>query len=113
VSQVINHGPLLRKQGHEVYTSTLTGLGERSHLLRKDNDLDTHIQDVIQLFEYEDLNDVILVGHSYGGMVIGGAAEKILQRIKRLVYLDAYIPQDGKSVFDLIPDLKQIYEKNQ
>ena len=103
--------PLLRKQGHEVYTPTLTGLGERSHLLRKDIDLDTHIQDIIQVFEYEDLNEVILVGHSYGGMVIGGAAEKIAQRIKCLVYLDAYIPQDGKSAFDLIPGLKEIYER--
>ena len=81
-------------------------MGERSHLLRKDIDLDTHIQDIIQVFDYEDLNKVILVGHSYGGMGIGGAAEKITQRIKRLVYLDAYIPQDDKSAFDLIPGLE-------
>ena len=89
---MINHGPLLRKQGHEVYTSTLTGLGERSHLLRKDNDLDTHIQDVIQLFEYEDLNDVILVGHSYGGMVIGGAAEK-----SEIACLTSVLPHFGQA----------------
>jgi hypothetical protein len=74
--------PLLRKQSHEVYTPTLTGLGERSHVLRKDIDLDIHIQDITRVFKYEDLNEVILLGHSYGGMVIGGAAEKIPDRIK-------------------------------
>jgi pimeloyl-ACP methyl ester carboxylesterase len=103
--------PFLEKHGHNVYTPTLTGLGERSHLLRQDINLDTHIKDIIQVFEYEDLNKVILVGHSYGGMVIGGVSEKIPHRIKHLVYLDAYIPQDGKSGFDLIPGLKEIYEK--
>lgn len=103
--------PLLTKHGHKVYTPTLTGLGERSHLLTEDIDLDTHIQDITQMFEYEDLNDVILVGHSYGGLVIGGTAEKVPHRIKRLVYLDGYVPQDGKNAFDLIPGLKEIYEK--
>jgi pimeloyl-ACP methyl ester carboxylesterase len=93
---------------HKVYTPTLTGLGERSHIPRKDIDLNTHVLDITQVFEYEDLNDVILVGHSYGGMVIGGVAEKKPHRIKRLVYLDRYIPQDGKSAFDLIPCLKEI-----
>ena len=65
------------KSGHEVYTPTLTGLGERSHLLTKDIGLDTHIKGIFQVMEYEDLNNVILVGHSYGGLVIGGVAEKI------------------------------------
>jgi pimeloyl-ACP methyl ester carboxylesterase len=69
--------PLLTSHRHRVNTPTLTGLGERSHLVREDIDLSTHILDIIQVFEYEDLDDVILVGHSYGGMVIGGAAEKI------------------------------------
>src|SRR5580700_2534506 len=80
--------PLLRAAGHEVYTPTLTGLGERSHLLRPDIDLDTHIADVVGVLRYEDLTDVILVGHSYGGMVITGVADRALARIGQLVYLD-------------------------
>ena len=89
---------LLCKSGHEVYTPKLTGLGERSHLLTKVIGLDTHIKDIFQ-----DLNNVILVGHSCRGLVIGGVAEKIPHRIKHLVYLDGYIPENGKSVFDLVP----------
>lgn len=103
--------PLLRKNGHVVYTPTLTGLGERSHLVNKSIGLDTHILDIVQVLEYEDLNEVILLGHSYGGMVIGGATEKIPQRIGRLVYLDAYIPQDNKRAFDLVPGLETIYRE--
>ena len=103
--------PLLTNQSHKVYTPTLTGLGERSHLLRENIDLNTHILDIIQVFEYEDLYDVILVGHSYGGMVIGGVAEKIPERIKRMVYIDGYIPEDGKTAFDLIPGLEDVYKK--
>lgn len=94
---------LLCKSGHEVYAPTLTGLGERSHLLTKVIGLDTHIKDIFQVIEYEDLNNVILVGHSYRGLVIGGVAEKIPHRIKHLLYLDGYIPEDGKSAFDLVP----------
>jgi pimeloyl-ACP methyl ester carboxylesterase len=100
--------PLLSKDGHEVYTPTLTGLGERSHLVSKDIGLDTHILDIIQVLEYEGLNKVILVGHSYGGLVIGGVAEKVPERIRRLVYLDAYIPQDNKSAFDIESYLETI-----
>jgi pimeloyl-ACP methyl ester carboxylesterase len=103
--------PLLRKYGHDVYFPTLTGLGERSHLVSKDIDLYTHIRDVTQVLECEDLNEVILVGHSYGGLVIGGVAERIPERIKRLVYLDAYIPQDNKSAFDIEPGLETIYQE--
>lgn len=103
--------PILRKSHHEAYTLTLTGLGERSHLVSRDVSLNTHIQDVTQVFEYEDLSGVILVGHSYGGLVISGVAEEMANRIKRLVYLDGYIAEDGKSAFDLIPGLKEIYEK--
>jgi pimeloyl-ACP methyl ester carboxylesterase len=102
--------PLLTSHRHRVNTPTLTGLGERSHLVREDIDLSTHILDIIQVFEYEDLDDVILVGHSYGGMVIGGAAEKIPNRIKGLVYLDGYIPKDGKTAFDLVPGLEDVYK---
>jgi pimeloyl-ACP methyl ester carboxylesterase len=103
--------PLLSKDGYFVYTPTLTGLGERSHLVTRDTGLYTHIRDIIQVFEYEDLEEVVLVGHSYGGLVIGGVAEKIPQRIRRLVYLDAYIPQDNKSAFSLEPGLETIYKK--
>ena len=103
--------PFLRKGGHEVYTPTLTGLGERSHLVSRDIGLHTHILDIIQVFEYENLSKVTLVGHSYGGLVIGGVAAKVPERIIRLVYLDAYIPQDSKSAFDIIPGLETIYKE--
>ena len=103
--------PLLSNASHEVHTPTLTGLGERSHLVSRDIGLDTHILDIIQVLEYENLNEVMLVGHSYGGLVIGGVAEKVPGRIRRLVYLDAYIPQDNKSAFDIIPGLETIYKE--
>lgn len=95
--------PLLRSAGHDVFTPTLTGLGERSHLLSPDIGLDTHIQDVVMMLEYEDLDDVVLVGHSYGGMVITGVSEHAAQRLSHLVYLDAFIPQDGQSFKDVAP----------
>lgn len=92
---------LLRAAGHDVYTPTLTGLGERAHLLSPRVDLDTHIQDVAAVLRYEDLRDVILVGHSYGGMVITGAADRSADRVGRLVYLDAANPKDGQSLVDV------------
>jgi pimeloyl-ACP methyl ester carboxylesterase len=101
--------PLLKN--HRVYTPTLTGLGEKCHLLREDIDLNTHILDIVQVFEYEELDDVILVGHSYGGMIISGVAEQVPDKIRRLVYLDGYIPEDGKTAFDLIPGLEDEYKK--
>src|SRR5881409_3342030 len=81
--------PLLRAAGHEVYTPTLTGLGERAHLLTRDVGLATHVQDVINVLTYEELTDLLLVGHSYGGMVITGVAERLPARVRQLVYLDA------------------------
>jgi pimeloyl-ACP methyl ester carboxylesterase len=93
---------LLRAAGHDVFTPTLTGLGERSHLLRPDIGLELHIQDILQVLEYERLNGVILVGHSYGGMVISGVADRATDRIATLVYLDAALPQDGQAMFDLL-----------
>jgi pimeloyl-ACP methyl ester carboxylesterase len=93
---------LLEKSGHQVHTPSLTGLGERKHLARPDIDLDTHIEDVISLLEMEDLRDVTLVGHSYGGMVITGAADRAHARIKRLVYLDAFVPENGKCTLDYV-----------
>jgi pimeloyl-ACP methyl ester carboxylesterase len=95
--------PLLRAQGHTVFTPTLTGLGERAHLLSASVDLETHLKDVVALFEYEDLDQVILVGHSYGGMVIAGVAGRLASRIARLVYLDAFLPDDGKALKDYAP----------
>lgn len=92
---------LLRQAGHEVHAPTLTGLGERSHLLGADIDLDLHIRDVSALLHYEDLRDVILVGHSYGGMVITGVADRASDRIGRLVYLDAANPVNGQSLVDV------------
>jgi len=95
--------PLLRAAGHEVVTPSLTGLGERSHLATPATDLDTYITDVSAVLHYEDLGDVVLVGHSYGGMVVTGVADRAPERIRRLVYLDADVPQDGESELDLVP----------
>ncbi|MDQ1280831.1 MAG: hypothetical protein QG670_2094 [Thermoproteota archaeon] len=95
--------PLLRNLGHDVQTPTLTGLGERTHLLRCGVDLNTHIEDVANLLFYEDLSKVVLVGHSYAGMVITGVAAKMPERIAKLIYLDAYVPIDGQSEVDLWP----------
>jgi len=92
----------LRERGHEVFTPTYTGLGERAHLASPEIGLETHIQDVLGVLEYEDLREVILLGHSYGGMVATGAADRAPERIRRLVYLDAFVPRDGQSVFDLV-----------
>jgi pimeloyl-ACP methyl ester carboxylesterase len=92
--------PLLRQAGHEVHTVTLTGLGERAHLASPEIDLDTHIQDVVNILFYEDLRDVILVGHSYGGMVITGVADRCPERLRHLVYLDAAVPSDGQAIAD-------------
>mgnify|MGYP001395997689 CR=1 FL=1 len=92
---------LLREAGHEVHPLTLTGVGERSHLLSPRIDLDLHIQDVVAVLHYEDLRDVILVGHSYGGMVITGAADRAPDRVGRLVYLDAANPKNGQSLLDV------------
>lgn len=89
----------LRAKGHTVFAPTLTGLGERSHLLSGDINLSTHVKDVVNLMAWEDLHDVVLCGHSYGGMVITGAAELASERIKSLVYLDAFVPTDGRSLF--------------
>lgn len=90
--------PLLREEGHEVYTPTLTGLGERVHLARRDTDLETHIRDIVNMLEYEDLEDVVLVGHSYAGLVVLGVAEEVPERLARVVYLDALVPMDDEPV---------------
>jgi pimeloyl-ACP methyl ester carboxylesterase len=94
--------PLLRRAGHQVFTPSLTGLGERAHLSRPDVNLDTHIQDILMLIDMEDLGDVILVGHSYAGMVVTGVADRIPSKIGRLVYLDAFLPENGKAEIDYV-----------
>jgi pimeloyl-ACP methyl ester carboxylesterase len=93
----------LRQAGHDVFTPTLTGLGERKHLLSRDIDLGTHIKDVLSLIEYEDLADIVLVGHSYGGMVVTGVADAVPDKIASLVYLDAFVPENGRALVDLLP----------
>lgn len=95
----------LRRQGHLVYAPTLTGLCDRAHLLTPDVGLETHVTDIARLIEFEDLRDVTLVGHSYGGMVITGAADRAIERVARLVYLDAAIPFDGEALIDVSPGL--------
>jgi pimeloyl-ACP methyl ester carboxylesterase len=94
--------PLLRGAGHELWTPTYTGLGDRAHLTNPDVSLDTHIKDIVAAIEMENLNDVILIGHSYGGMVATGVADRARARVAQLVYLDAFAPTDGQAVFDLI-----------
>ena len=93
---------MLRQKGFEVYRPQLTGQGDRVHLARPDIGLNTHIEDVVNTILYEDLHDIILVGHSYGGMVISGVADRVPDRIKRLVYLDAMVPNDGDSANSLM-----------
>jgi pimeloyl-ACP methyl ester carboxylesterase len=95
--------PLLRARGYDVYTPTLTGLGERTHLARPEIGLNVHIEDVGNLLKYEDLSGVVLVGNSSAGMVITGVADQMPERIAHIVYLDAFVPQDGQSMLDLIP----------
>jgi pimeloyl-ACP methyl ester carboxylesterase len=94
----------LQDQGHQVFTPTLTGLAERSHLLSPAVNLDTHIDDVVNLIRWEELSDVVLCGHSYAGAVISGVADRIPDRIRSLVYLDAFLPEDGQSLLDLLPE---------
>lgn len=93
---------LLRDAAHEVYAPTLTGLGERAHLAGPEVDLETHVQDVVGVLEAEELRNVILVGHSYAGMVITGVAARAASRLTHLVYLDAFVPEAGKNLLDYV-----------
>jgi pimeloyl-ACP methyl ester carboxylesterase len=93
----------LRRVGHEVYTPTLTGVGERSNLMSRAINLDTHVQDIVNVIRWEELSDVVLCGHSYGGMVISGVCERIPEKLRALVYLDAFVPENNQSVMDLVP----------
>jgi thioesterase domain-containing protein len=96
--------PYLRDAGHQVHTPTLTGLAERAHLASPDLTLDTHIADIVAVLDDEDLRDVVLLGWSYGGNVITGAAHRVPERISQLVYLDANVPEDGQTDYDLYAD---------
>ena len=93
--------PLLSAAGHEVFTPTYTGLGERAHQANPTVDLETHIKDVLAVIEFEDLKDIVLVGHSYGGMVATGVADRVPERVQQLIYLDAFVPDNGQSVVSL------------
>lgn len=95
--------PRLREAGHVVYTPTLTGLGERVHLATREVGLTTHIDDIVNTLVFEELTEVVLAGHSYGGMVITGVADRVPERIGRLIYLDAVVPEDGEALVDLLP----------
>jgi pimeloyl-ACP methyl ester carboxylesterase len=94
--------PLLRQAGHDLFTPSYTGLGERGHHASPDVELDTHIADVLAVLTFEDLSDVVLIGHSYGGMVATGVADRAEGRVTTLIYLDAFAPRNGQSLFDLV-----------
>jgi pimeloyl-ACP methyl ester carboxylesterase len=96
--------PLMQARGHRLITPTLTGLGERSHLASAEIDLDTHIADVLGVLKFEDLRGVNLIGHSYGGMVATGVADRARDLIAKLIYIDAFAPNDGDSVMAILPE---------
>jgi pimeloyl-ACP methyl ester carboxylesterase len=99
---------LLRARGHRAFTPTMTGLGERSHLATADISLSLHVTDIVNVLRYEDLRDVVLCGHSYGGLVISGVVEAVPERIAALVFLDAFVPEDGQSLHDLVPESNRV-----
>ena len=100
---------LLTASGHDVFTPSLTGIGERVHLSSAQVDLSTHVNDVVNQIVFEDLHDIVLVGYSYGGVVVAGAVEHVHDRVRELVFLDAFVPADGDSAFEALrttgPDL--------
>ncbi len=102
--------PLMQAAGHRLFTPSYTGLGERAHLANPSIDLETHIEDVLNVIRYEDLRDIVLLGHSYGGMVATGVADRARDRVTQLIYLDAFVPRDGQSLFDLNPSGRQPLE---
>jgi pimeloyl-ACP methyl ester carboxylesterase len=90
----------LEGKGHKVFTPTMTGLGERSHLLSKDIHLDTHITDIVNVIKWEGLQNIVLVGHSYAGIIISGVADQVRDKIASIVFLDAFVPEDGDSLLE-------------
>lgn len=105
--------PLLRDRGHELHTPTMTGLGERAHLADPSIDLEIHVRDILNVLEFEDLEEVTLIGHSYGGMVATVLADRLPQRLSHVIYLDAFVPQHDQCLFDLLPQsaVTQMLEK--
>jgi pimeloyl-ACP methyl ester carboxylesterase len=101
--------PLLEAKGHRVLAPSLSGLADRGHLAGQEIGLTTHIEDISRLLEWEQLTDVVLVGHSYGGMVITGVAGRVPDRLAHLVYLDAFRPEPGESAFDILPNLPALF----
>src|ERR1700681_17606 len=93
--------PLMAASGHRLVTPTYTGLGERAHLANPSIDLETHIADILIVIRYEDLHDIVLIGHSYGGMVATAVANRARDRVAQLICLDAFVPKDGQSLLDL------------
>jgi len=100
---------IIREAGNEVFVPTYTGIGECAHLLTPEVNLDAHILDVLALIKCERLDDFVLVGYSYGGMVITGVADKEHEKISKIVYLDAFLPQNGQSLDDLLPTAQQAH----
>ena len=101
---------LLEKKGHKVFTPTMTGLGERSHLLDPKVNLATHVTDIVNVIKWESLNDIVLVGHSYGGMIISGVAERMHEAIGSIVFLDAFVPENGEALVTLTARRQAIEE---
>jgi pimeloyl-ACP methyl ester carboxylesterase len=102
---------ILQSQGHRVFTPTLTGLGERSHLMSGSIGLATHVTDIANVIQWEDLTDVVLVGHSYAGFVISGVAEQVGKAIVSLVFLDAFVPETGECLVELTaPATREVIE---
>jgi pimeloyl-ACP methyl ester carboxylesterase len=100
--------PLMAAAGHEFFAPTYTGLGERAHLASPDNDLETHIQDVVGVLTCEELRNVVMIGHSYGGMVATGVADRAPDRVARIIYLDAFVPENDQALVDfLLPQARQ------
>jgi pimeloyl-ACP methyl ester carboxylesterase len=98
---------ILRARGARVFTPTLTGLGERVHAADAAITLTTHVTDIVNVLRYEDLREVVLCGHSYGGLVISGVVEAVPERVAALVYLDAFVPENGESLLDLVPETQR------
>jgi pimeloyl-ACP methyl ester carboxylesterase len=98
---------LLEKQGHKVLTPTMTGLGERSHLMSKDVVLDTHIADIVNVVRWEELKGICLVAHSYGGFPVSGALEQMFDRVASVVFLDAFIPENGQRSLDVASEFSR------
>jgi pimeloyl-ACP methyl ester carboxylesterase len=95
--------PLMQAAGHRLIVPTYTGLGERQHLATREVDLETHIRDLLGVITFEELEDIVLVAHSYGGIVATGLVDRLPTRFRKLIYVDAFVPRDGECMFDLVP----------